>query len=100
MDDYGAAQETGGAGVPGLDAPLEHALGEVAERILPLMAECASGTPPRIEKRGRGRRGGDDEAWERAELCRRLLELCLRGAEARREYLWGWLDGQGGSLTS
>ncbi|KAL7545480.1 hypothetical protein ACHAWF_008831 [Thalassiosira exigua] len=64
-------------------------LTEVRERMVPLMAECAAA--PHAAP-ARNARGGGDEHWERAELCRRLLELCLRGAEGRREFLWEWLE--------
>jgi hypothetical protein len=41
---------------------------------------------------------------EKAKLCRRILETCLRDVEGRREFLWDWLvrnsgDGTGGTTA-
>ena len=68
---------------------------DLQNQIWPLLLECASSpvarpTSDRVVTKNIMQQ---QELLGRAKLCSRLFELCLKGVEARRVFLWEWLQG-------
>ncbi len=60
----------------------------------PLLSDCAS-LPFTPNENAYARRSGistQQDLHERAKLCSRILEVCLKEVEGRRVFLWDWLQ--------
>ena len=73
------------------------------DQLWPILSDCASYSSSIISTqevgKGRGviKRNSSDksiqqELFQRANLCNRILELCLKEVDSRRVFLWEWLQ--------
>jgi len=72
---------------------------ELHNTVWPLLSEIASTTTQlyNITANSKGSRRNNStymqrELLERAKLCSRIIEVCLKEVEARRSFLWEWLQ--------